>query len=86
MLVGEKFANTILANGGSKPSMETFKEFRGREPKVDALLEHSGLLDSLPTAGEELANGVKVCGKAVGRTLHKCIIPLTVLAFCVDYF
>jgi len=30
--MGTKFLNTVLGNGGSKPGMETFKEFRGREP------------------------------------------------------
>lgn len=40
---GSKFKNTILANGGSKHPMELFKNFRGREPNVDALLKHSGI-------------------------------------------
>ena len=40
---GELFLHTVLANGGSKPAMELFVDFRGREPKIDALLKHSGL-------------------------------------------
>ena len=28
--------------GGSRSAMENFKAFRGREPKIDALLRHSG--------------------------------------------
>lgn len=40
---GDKFLNTILANGGSQEPMDLFKAFRGREPSVDALLRHSGL-------------------------------------------
>jgi len=40
---GSKFKNSILANGGSKHPMELFKAFRGREPKVSALLKHSGI-------------------------------------------
>lgn len=39
---GEKFLNTILANGGSQSAMDLFVAFRGREPRVDALLKHSG--------------------------------------------
>ncbi|WP_370085486.1 M3 family metallopeptidase, partial [Neptunomonas phycophila] len=39
----EKFRSTILEQGGSKEPMELFVGFRGREPKVDALLRHSGI-------------------------------------------
>ncbi len=39
---GEKFLQTVLANGGSQPAMDLFVAFRGREPSVDALLRHSG--------------------------------------------
>lgn len=41
--VGAKFRNTILAAGGSMDPMELFKQFRGREPQIDALLRHSGI-------------------------------------------
>ena len=40
---GMKFRNTILAAGGSIDPMELFKQFRGREPQIDALLRHSGI-------------------------------------------
>ena len=43
---GKLFHNEILAVGGSRPAIESFKAFRGREPKVDALLRHSGMADS----------------------------------------
>jgi oligopeptidase A len=39
---GEKFLQTVLANGGSQEPMDLFVAFRGREPSVDALLKHSG--------------------------------------------
>jgi len=39
---GEKFLQTVLANGGSQSAMDLFVAFRGREPSVDALLRHSG--------------------------------------------
>ena len=43
---GERFWNEILAVGGSRPALESFKAFRGREPQVDALLRHSGMVKS----------------------------------------
>ena len=42
--VGKKYRDTVLALGGSLPPMEVFKQFRGREPKTEPLLRHSGLL------------------------------------------
>ncbi len=41
--VGKSFLKEILQVGGSRPAMESFKAFRGREPSIDALLKHSGL-------------------------------------------
>ncbi|MDV6343684.1 M3 family metallopeptidase [Nitrosomonas sp. Is37] len=40
---GERFRNEILAVGGSRPALESFIAFRGREPSIDALLRHSGM-------------------------------------------
>ncbi|MEE9334757.1 MAG: M3 family metallopeptidase [Granulosicoccaceae bacterium] len=40
---GASFMNEVLAMGGSRKAMESFIAFRGREPKVDALLRHTGL-------------------------------------------
>ncbi|WED26736.1 oligopeptidase A [Vibrio sp. DW001] len=40
---GKSFLNNILEMGGSEEPMELFKRFRGREPKIDALLRHSGI-------------------------------------------
>ncbi|MFQ3248717.1 MAG: oligopeptidase A [Glaciecola sp.] len=40
---GKDFLNNILEVGGSKEPMDMFVAFRGREPKVDALLRHSGI-------------------------------------------
>jgi oligopeptidase A len=42
-IAGQKFQNEVLAKGGSRPAMESFIAFRGREPSVDALLRHSGM-------------------------------------------
>lgn len=40
---GRRFLREILAVGGSRPALESFKAFRGREPSIDALLRHSGM-------------------------------------------
>lgn len=40
---GLKFQREILAVGGSRPALESFKAFRGREPSIDALLRHNGM-------------------------------------------
>ena len=40
---GQKFWQEILAQGGSRPAMESFIAFRGREPSIDALLRHNGM-------------------------------------------
>jgi oligopeptidase A len=41
---GQQFLQSILEKGGSEEPMELFVAFRGREPKIDALLKHTGLL------------------------------------------
>ena len=40
---GRRYRQTILESGGSRPAMESFKAFRGREPNLDALLRHQGM-------------------------------------------
>ena len=40
---GSRFKNEVLAKGGSRPAMESFVAFRGREPSMDALLRHNGM-------------------------------------------
>jgi oligopeptidase A len=40
---GERYRQEILEVGGSRSAAESFKAFRGREPKIDALLRHGGL-------------------------------------------
>jgi oligopeptidase A len=40
---GERYRQQILEVGGSRPAMESFKAFRGREPRLDAMLRHQGL-------------------------------------------
>ncbi len=40
---GQSFLDSILTRGGSEEPMELFKRFRGREPQLDAMLEHYGI-------------------------------------------
>lgn len=40
---GARFRAEVLARGGSRPALENFRAFRGREPRIDALLRHSGM-------------------------------------------
>ena len=41
---GQRFLHSVLEQGGSREPMELFVDFRGREPTIDALLKHSGLI------------------------------------------
>ncbi len=44
---GRRYRKAILEAGGSRPAMESFKAFRGREPTLDALLRHQGMAEDL---------------------------------------
>jgi oligopeptidase A len=44
--IGGRFRDEILAVGGSRPASESFRAFRGREPRVEALLRHSGMISA----------------------------------------
>jgi oligopeptidase A len=44
--VGQRFWQEILSVGGSRPAMDSFTAFRGREPAVEPLLRHNGLLQA----------------------------------------
>jgi oligopeptidase A len=46
---GQRFLEEILSVGGSRPAIESFRAFRGREPRIDALLRHNGMVEE--TAG-----------------------------------
>jgi oligopeptidase A len=43
---GERFCRAVLESGGSRGALESFVAFRGREPRIDALLRHRGLAAS----------------------------------------
>ncbi|MDH5649082.1 MAG: oligopeptidase A [Gammaproteobacteria bacterium] len=40
---GMRFLEMVLEQGGTRGAMDLFVEFRGRKPKIDALLRHAGL-------------------------------------------
>ena len=40
---GRRYRQSVLETGGSRTAMDSFKAFRGREPRIDALLRHQGL-------------------------------------------
>jgi len=42
---GHRFWSEILAQGGSRPALESFVAFRGRQPTIDALLRHNGMTE-----------------------------------------
>ena len=43
MQTGRKFRDEVLAVGGSRDPMVSFKSFRGREPSIEPLLRHNDL-------------------------------------------
>jgi oligopeptidase A len=45
---GERFRNEILARGGSRSAAQNFAAFRGRDPDIQSLLRHNGMLSSPP--------------------------------------
>ena len=42
--VAEKFRNEVLAVGGSRDEMDSYRAFRGKDPDRKFLLERRGLL------------------------------------------
>jgi len=46
---GRRFWNEVLGVGGSRPALDSFVAFRGREPKIEALLRHSGMVETETT-------------------------------------
>ncbi len=40
---GRRYREAILEAGGSRPAIENFVAFRGRAPRIDALLRHQGM-------------------------------------------
>jgi oligopeptidase A len=40
---GRRYRREVLESGGSRPAIESFRAFRGRDPRIDALLRHQGI-------------------------------------------
>ncbi|CAM3961373.1 M3 family metallopeptidase [Roseateles saccharophilus] len=40
---GRRFLHEVLEQGGARDAIDNFKAFRGREPRIDALLRHQGM-------------------------------------------
>ncbi|WP_282278349.1 M3 family metallopeptidase [Stenotrophomonas sp. PS02297] len=40
---GARFRDEVLSRGGSRSAAGNFRAFRGRDPRIDALLRHSGM-------------------------------------------
>ena len=47
---GHAFRKNILAVGGKDTALDAFVNFRGREPKIDALLRHQGWTNTVKNA------------------------------------
>ena len=47
---GRRFRDCVLATGGSRSTLESFTAFRGREPRMDALLRQLGLGEPVAAA------------------------------------
>jgi len=43
---GRRFLAEILSVGGSRPAIDSFRAFRGRDPQIDALLRHNGMVEA----------------------------------------
>ena len=41
---GARFRDEVLAVGGTRPAAESFRAFRGRDPSIEALLRHNGMI------------------------------------------
>jgi len=45
--IGARFLGEVISQGGLRSSLENFIQFRGREPTIDALLQHTGLTEGV---------------------------------------
>ena len=52
---GRRFLDEILSMGGSRPAIDSFRAFRGREPRIDALLRHNGMDETDPSSSVSVA-------------------------------
>ena len=50
--MGQRYWQEILSRGGSRPALESFVAFRGRKPSLEALLRHTGMVDTELSASD----------------------------------
>lgn len=43
---GQRWLDEVISRGGSRDALDNFKAFRGREPSIEPLLRHSGIIAS----------------------------------------
>ena len=43
---GARFRDEVLAVGGTRPVADSFRAYRGRDPSIEALLRHSGMISA----------------------------------------
>jgi peptidyl-dipeptidase Dcp len=48
---GDRFRKYVLSRGGSADNLDMYRKFRGRDPKLEPLLERRGLTGSAPSSG-----------------------------------
>ena len=48
---GDRFRQYVLSRGGSADNLDMYRQFRGRDPKLEPLLERRGLTGSAPASG-----------------------------------
>jgi oligopeptidase A len=63
------FLHKILEKGGSEEMLDMFIDFRGREPKPDALLKHYGLTEQLAPVAKLSLFAVKPEAKVEERAV-----------------
>jgi peptidyl-dipeptidase Dcp len=49
---GQRFRDLILSRGNTRDYAEMFREFRGRDPIIEPMLEHRGLREPKSTSGQ----------------------------------
>lgn len=52
---GDHFRATLLSRGGSKDALELFRDFAGREPRIEPLLKRRGLDAAVPEVDDSAA-------------------------------
>ena len=79
-VTGQRFLREILEAGGSRPAMESFRAFRQRGPRIDALLRHQGM--SAPAVWHALQSP-KAGGPGRAGLFGPCIVRRSLAVRCL---